>query len=79
MPPGNKYGLAIRDADHYLGGLICRTNRGGPDDPQSVEVVRSVQTAFLDAYIKKDRSARRWLDTVDVGPLSDGRAVLERK
>lgn len=78
-PPGDKYSLVLQDADHYLGGLICRENRGGPDDPEAVAVVRTVQTAFLDAYLKDSRPARQWLETVDVAQFSSGRGRLERK
>ncbi|MEJ2139326.1 MAG: dienelactone hydrolase family protein [Gammaproteobacteria bacterium] len=78
-PPGDKYSLILQDADHYLGGLICRDNRGGPDDPAGVAVVRAAQTAFLDAYLKDDRAAGRWLRTADFSELSDGRADLKFK
>lgn len=78
-PPGNKYSLILQDADHYLGGLICRDNRGGPDDPVAVAVVRAAQTAFLDSYLKGDRAAGRWLRAADFTELSDGRATFEYK
>ena len=78
-PPGDKYSLVLQDADHYLGGLICRENRGGPDDPEAVAVVRAVQTAFLDAYLKDSRAARSWLASADVAEFSSGRGKLERK
>jgi pimeloyl-ACP methyl ester carboxylesterase len=78
-PPGDKYEVVVEDADHYLGGLICRDNKGGEDDPVAVEVVRSAQTAFLDAYVKHDQAALGWLRTTDFGAISGGRATLEYK
>jgi pimeloyl-ACP methyl ester carboxylesterase len=78
-PPGDKYEVVVENADHYLGGLICRDNKGGEDDPVAVEVVRSAQTAFLDAYIKQDQAALGWLRTTDFAAMSDGRAKLEYK
>ncbi|MCP4832886.1 MAG: hypothetical protein GY886_11800 [Gammaproteobacteria bacterium] len=78
-PAGDKYEVVVENADHYLGGLICRDNKGGEDDPVAEEVVRSAQTAFLDAYIKKDQAALGWLRTTNFGVMSDGRATLEYK
>jgi hypothetical protein len=78
-PAGDKYYLALENSDHYLGGLICRDSKGGEDDPVAVEVVRSAQTAFLDAYIKDDRQAENWLRSGDFEALSQGRASFEFK
>ncbi len=78
-PEGDKYYLALDNADHYLGGLICRSNRGGEDDPVAVKTVRSAQTAFLDAYIKGDQQALGWLRSNDFAAQSEGRATFEYK
>jgi dienelactone hydrolase len=78
-PPGDKYSLVLKNADHYLGGLICRDNRGGADDPQAVAVVRAVQTAFLDAYLKDDEAALEWLQAGDLQTMDGGRAELSHR
>lgn len=78
-PPGAKYSLVLEDADHYLGGLICRADRGDEDDFQGVEIVVAVSLAFFDAYLREDRAARRFLRRADLGVLTGGRAHLERK
>jgi pimeloyl-ACP methyl ester carboxylesterase len=78
-PAGDKYSLVLQDSDHYLGGLICRSNRGGEDDPVAVAVVRAAQLAFLDAYVREDEAALQWLRTADFGALSEGRAALDYK
>jgi len=78
-PAGGKYSLVLQDSDHYLGGLICRDNRGGPDDPQAVSTVRSAQIAFLDAYLKGDQRALHWLRSADFAAVSGGRAELTYK
>ena len=78
-PQGDKYSLVLDDADHYLGGLICRDNRGGPADPDAVQIVRAANLAFLDAYVKNDRGAKRWLASHDWAAASGDRAVLESK
>lgn len=78
-PPGDKYSVALENADHYLGGLICRDNRGGDADPEGVAIDRAMTTAFLDAYIKGDESARRFLQTADVAAITNGRAMYAQK
>jgi pimeloyl-ACP methyl ester carboxylesterase len=78
-PAGDKYSMVLDNTDHYMGGLICRDNRGGRDDPRAVAVVRAAQTAFLDAYVKDDQSALSWLQTYDFSQLSAGRATFTFK
>ena len=78
-PPEDKYSLVLENGDHYLGGEICRPNRGGDNDPQGVEIVRVLNTAFLDAYVKNDSAAKEFLRTVDVSSITSGRAALEYK
>lgn len=78
-PEGDKYSLVLENSDHYLGGLICRENRGGEDDYQGVEIVRTLNTAFLDAYVKDDKAALQFLQSVDVNAVTGGRAVLKIK
>jgi len=78
-PADDKYYLALDNADHYLGGLICRSNKGGEADPLAVEVVRSAQTAFLDAYVKGDQRALGWLRSNNFFSMSEGRATFDYK
>jgi dienelactone hydrolase len=78
-PAGEKYSLVLDKADHYLGGQICRDNKGGPDDAAGVRIVRAANLAFLDAYVKNNKAAKRWLDDVDLNAASNGRAVLQSK
>jgi predicted dienelactone hydrolase len=78
-PPGDKYSVVLERGDHYLGGLICREDRGGEDDPEGVAILRALQTTFLDAYLKDDRAALRFLGTADVAALTKKRARFERK
>ena len=78
-PEGDKYYLAFENSDHYLGGMICRTNRGGDADPVAVETLGAAQTAFLDAYVKGDQRALGWLRSNNFSSLSDGRAEFKFK
>jgi hypothetical protein len=78
-PPGDKYSLVLERGDHYLGGLICREDRGGDDDAEGAAIVRAVQVTFLDAWVRDDARERRALATLNVGALTGGRARLGRK
>jgi dienelactone hydrolase len=78
-PEGDKYFLALDNSDHYLGGLICRDNRGGEADPEGVAINRSTSTAFLDAYIKDKTDARKYLQNADIAALTEGRVQYETK
>jgi len=78
-PPGNKYRVVLDQGDHYLGGLICRADRGGPDDPDGVAILQATTTAFLDAYVRGDESASAFLASTDLSEMTGGRATLLRK
>jgi hypothetical protein len=69
----------LEDSDHFFGGLMCRDDRGGKPDPEGLGIVLSTQTAFLDAYLKGDRQARRYLERADFTALTQGRATVSRK
>ena len=70
----DKYSLITAGSDHYLGGLICNSERGGEPDYKSLEIVRAVTLNFLDAYLKQDRQASRFLKSADIPELTEGHA-----
>ncbi|MEO8223636.1 MAG: alpha/beta fold hydrolase [Gammaproteobacteria bacterium] len=78
-PPGDKYSVVLENADHYLGRLICRTDRGGDDDPEGAAIDAALTLAFLDAYVKQDPAALRFLATADIAARTGGRARFNRK
>jgi predicted dienelactone hydrolase len=78
-PPGDKYSVVLENADHYLGGVICRTDRGGDDDPAGAAIDADLTLAFLDAYVKRDPKAVRFLATADIPARTAGRARYARK
>ena len=78
-PPGDKYRVVLDEGDHYLGGLICRADRGGPDDPAGVAILQATTTAFLDAYVLDEAAAGDYLETLDLAALTGDRATLARK
>lgn len=75
-PPGDKYGLIIDEADHFLGGMICAERADGPTDREAFVIVESVSTAFLDAYLKKNPAASGYLRAGTVSDETNGRAEL---
>ncbi len=74
-PALDKYSLITEGSDHYLGGLICNAQKGGEPDYESLAIVRAMSTIFLDAYLKNDATALRYLRTADVEKLTDGKAA----
>ncbi len=78
-PAGNKYSVVLENGDHYLGGLICRPDRGGDDDPGGAAIDAALTLAFLDAYVKQDPRALRFLTTADIPARTAGRARFARK
>jgi dienelactone hydrolase len=75
-PPGDKYLLVQRDADHYLGGMICRDDLPKqPNGPVWVAEFNAASLAFLDAYLRGDARARKYLQGDEVGEFGK----LERK
>jgi dienelactone hydrolase len=71
------YYLNMDGSDHYLGGAICRSNVPGPRDLDAVNIINGSSTAFLDAYVKGDKAALKFLTADEIEPLTDGRATLE--
>ncbi len=78
-PPGDKYSVITEGSDHYLGGLICNAERGGEPDHEAVVIIRAMTTAFLDAYVKHDPDALRFLNTADVSDLTGGQASYQAR
>ncbi|MDE0680539.1 MAG: hypothetical protein OXI11_10060 [Gammaproteobacteria bacterium] len=85
-PPGRKYSVVLEDGDHYLGGAICREDRGGPEnrggapDAQGVIILAGVTTAFLDAWLNSDETARRFLEEFDKhAGVTGGRARFAQR
>ena len=85
-PPGHKYSVTLEEGDHYLGGLICRDDRGGPDnrggahDAEGLEILAGATTAFLDAWLNEDAAARRFLEEFQAqAAVTGGRARFAQK
>lgn len=75
-PPGDKFGLVIDGADHFLGGMLCAERADGSPDLEAFDILKNVSTAFLDAYLKNDAAARAYLQDSAVSDATNGRAEL---
>ncbi|MCB1700925.1 MAG: alpha/beta fold hydrolase [Pseudomonadales bacterium] len=76
---GDKYALVTQGADHYMGNLICRLEREETPQDDALLMVRIVSTAFLDAYLKNDATARAFIDSDQLTELTEGFTVLSRR
>ncbi len=85
FPPGfslpetpNHY-LFIDGMDHYLGGVLnsLEVDPTGEPDLDALRIVNGVSTAFLNAYLKDDDVAMRFLAGAEIADLTGGRAKLD--
>ncbi|MCC5848184.1 MAG: dienelactone hydrolase [Verrucomicrobia bacterium] len=61
LPPGGKYELVLKDAEHMTFGDRPLGPQRRPRNPNHHRVVLALSTAFWDAELKKDAAARAWL------------------
>lgn len=71
LPPGQKYELVLEGAEHSAFADRPLPHERGQRNPNHHKVILALSTAFWDAFLKGDESARSWLD--GAGP----RSVLE--
>jgi hypothetical protein len=82
MPAGDKWLFystiddpGISHDDFALSGIMS----GDPDREALAAGLQSVAIAFLDAYVRDDAAARRWLDSDDARVIVNGRADWLKK
>ncbi|MCK6371755.1 MAG: hypothetical protein L6Q83_10625 [Gammaproteobacteria bacterium] len=75
-PTGQRFRVLVEGLDHYYGGLVHRAPKDVTPDPQALEIYLALSTAFLDAFVREDEAAARYLERVDLGAITDGRARL---
>lgn len=61
-PAGRNWLLVNEGADHYLGNLICRTERKEAAQTDALRMVNALSVTFLNAFVKDDAAARAFLD-----------------
>jgi dienelactone hydrolase len=65
MPRGSRYLLVLQGADHYLGGLVCRSDLPKkPLGPQWLSLFNQTTVAFMDAALRRDSAAAARLQSL---------------
>jgi len=62
LPPGSKYQLVLDGAEHEAFGDRKLPSSQKTRNPNHHRVILATSTAFWDAYLRDDKSARAWLD-----------------
>jgi predicted dienelactone hydrolase len=80
-PAGDRYLCFIDGAYHNFGGIsgVVRREDAGPQNDDHVQYVRSASLAFWDAWLKKNETARAWLDGDAMHETTQGAARLMKK
>ena len=72
LPPGDKYELVLKDAEHSAFGERALPGENAPRNPNHHRAILALSTAFWDAYLRGDATAKAWLN-------GDGpRSVMEK-
>jgi predicted dienelactone hydrolase len=72
LPPGDKYEVVLKDAEHGAFGERALPGEGHQRNLNHHRVILALSTAFWDAFLKEDTEAKAWLNSE--GP----RSVLEK-
>jgi predicted dienelactone hydrolase len=73
LPPGDKYELVLHNAEHSAFSDRALPGDSEPRNPNHHKAILALSTAFWDAYLKSDPSAKAWLQS----PAA--RSVIEEK
>lgn len=72
LPPGDKYEVVLKDAEHGAFGDRTLPGESAQRNPNHHRAILALSTAFWDAFLKEDAAAKSWLN-------GDGpRSVLEK-
>ena len=63
LPPGGKYELVLDGGEHQAFGDRPLPGSTRPRDPNHHRVILAVSTAFFDAFLGGDATARAWLES----------------
>lgn len=72
LPPGDKYELVLKDAEHGAFGDRALPGERGTRNPNHHRAILALSTAFWDAFLKGDAEAKSWLNG------QSARSVLEK-
>ncbi|MBL9115387.1 MAG: hypothetical protein JNJ83_10315 [Verrucomicrobiaceae bacterium] len=72
LPPGDKYELVLKDAEHSAFGDRALPGERGTRNPNHHRAILALSTAFWDTFLKGDAEAKAWLNG------ETARSVLEK-
>ena len=79
LPPGDKYLVDIKDAEHNAFTDSVPYYPARERDPRHHLWIQQATTAFLDAYLKGDAKARAWLQDEALEKETKGQCTQEQK
>jgi hypothetical protein len=62
LPPGDKYELVLKDAEHGAFGERSLPGEGATRNPNHHRVILALSTAFWDAFLQGNAEAKAWLN-----------------
>ena len=72
LPPGDKYELVLKDAEHSAFGDGASRGDRGTRNPNHHTAILAISTAFWDATLRGDRAAKEWLSAGATQVLESG-------
>ncbi len=79
LPPGNKYEIVLKDAEHKAFGDRALQGEKLPRNPNHHRVILALSTAFWDAYLRADTAAKVWLDGPAAASVMETKDIWQRK
>ena len=79
LPPGNKYELVLKDAEHNAFGDRALPGEKLPRNPNHHRVILALSTAFWDAYLREDVAAKAWLNGPGAASVLEQKDLWQRK
>lgn len=79
LPPGSKYQLVLDGAEHEAFGDRSLPSSQKARNPNHHRVILATSTAFWDAYLRDDKSARVWLDGPSPSTIMEKADKWEKK
>lgn len=81
LPPGSKYELVLHNAEHsaFNDRAGSRLIGRGTKNPNHHVAIKAISTAFWDAHLREETSARAWLDGPSVHAILDPQDRWQKK
>jgi predicted dienelactone hydrolase len=79
LPPGGKYELLLDKAEHSAFSERALPGDKEKRNPNHHRVILALSTAFWDAYLREDASAKTWLDGDGPGKLLEAGDRWQKK